>query len=981
MNAVTKSGTNRLHGDAWEYVRSTNLDANDYFSNLAGRVTAPYHQNQFGATLGGPISIPGLYDGRDKTFFFLSYQGLRNVQALSIFSPSTSLLSTVPTLAMQQSNFTNMQSEIADLSGSPTIDALGRTFPLGTIMDPATTRSVVAGGTDPVSGLTNTSASTVYVRDPFFNGGSLLGVTNFTTAAAEQNLNLLPQARLSTNAQKMLALYPLPNLPGFLNDFFYNPELSNSENQGDARFDENFSAHDTVFVAADYSRIVYSIPSVLPGVAVGQTYGQAQSYPAYAIAIGYNHVFSPTLINEFHVGFDHFVENVTSIYGNTQGIPAEFGIQGIPSLANNGGLPPTTITGLHNMGVGNYTPTLETIYALEFMDNLTKIQANHTFKTGIQLDSLEGNIIQPPSSRGNFTNSGQYSDVVNKARGYNGMADLLLIPEAATVPNGINDVGGLSAYNGSNYAPTDDHRWYLGAYFQDDWKFTRRLTFNLGLRWDYFTPYAEVHGRQANTVLVGGNGSSGTYYMPQKGCAVARASAFNTLLSSSGINLDCVSSLAVGQAQTGNFAPRVGFAYRLKSDLVVRGGYGIAYGALANIGYGGTLGQNYPFIYNIANLSTNNSYKPLTLANGATATEFNTFSTINISDPTQITGVGVSLYGRQYNYQTPYIQQMNLMVQEQFTPHDSVTLGYVGTLGRHLDNYYNTLNSASEILPPGTNVANYLPLPNFAANTTYETTNATSSYNAMQINYEHQFAQGLSLLGNWTWSKCMSDQRTQAKATPNYRAPWLPGFGIQGDYSLCDIDATNIVHITGLYDLPVGKGRAFASHMNRVEDALLGGWAVNFIYTYQSGQPFTVACPTASAVTADFGCDAFTVSGQNIYSGPHNQLQWLNPAAFVTPTPATTIGQTNLEPLGGLPGQARGPWFSNLDSSIFKNFHFSESLYLQFRAEAFNTFNNTQLGQPSQLNYTTTSTTAPFGEITSLRNSPRVFQLALKLYF
>jgi hypothetical protein len=980
VNAVTKSGTNHLHGDVWEFVRNNDIQANDYFSNLAGRATAPYHQNQFGATLGGPVSFPG-YDGRNKTFFFLAYQGLRNVQALSIFSPSLSLLSTVPTAAMQQSSFTNMQSLITDLSGSPTTDALGRSFPLGTIMDPATTRAVPGNSLDPVSGLPNTSSSTVYVRDPFYNGGSIAGITNFTTAAAESNLNMLPGTRLNTNAQKMLALYPTPNQPGFLNDFFYNPELTNSENQGDLRLDQNFSANDSLFFAADYSRIVFSIPSVLPGLAVGQKYGQAQSYPAYAIAVGFNHVFAPTLINEFHFGFDHFIENITSIYGNTPGLPAEFGIEGIPSVPNNGGLPPTTITGIHNMGVGNYTPTLETIYALEFMDNVTKVHANHTFKAGIQLDSLEGDIIQPPSSRGNFTYSGQYSDVVNKARGYNGMADLLLTPIAATVPGGINNVGGVSAYNGSNYAPTDDHRWYLGIYGQDDWKLTRRLTLNLGLRWDYFTPYAEVNGRQANTVLAGGNGSTGIYYVPNKGCTVARASAFNTLLQSSGIMLDCVPSLAVGQAQTSNFAPRLGFAYRVMPNLVVRGGYGIAYGALGNIGYGGTLGLNYPFIYNIANLSTNNSYTPLTLAGGATATEFNTFNSINLTDPTQITGVGVSLYGRQYNYQTPYIQQMNLTVQDQFTPHDSASIAYVGTLGRHLDNYYNTLNSASEILPPGTNVANYLPLPNFAANTTYETTNATSAYNSMQLNYEHQFARGLSLLGNYTWSKCMSDQRTQAKATPNYRAPWLAGFGIQGDYSLCDIDATNIFHLSGLYDLPVGRGRTYASHMSRAADAVLGGWSVNFIYTFQSGQPFTVACPTATAVTADFGCDALTVPGQNIYGGPHDQLQWLNPAAFVTPAPATAIGQSSIEPLGGLPGQARGPWFSNLDSSIFKNFHFTETRYLQFRAEAFNTSNSAQFGQPSQLNYTTTSTTAPFGEITSLRNSPRLFQLALKLYF
>jgi hypothetical protein len=343
---------------------------------------------------------------------------------------------------------------------------------------------------------------------------------------------------------------------------------------------------------------------------------------------------------------------------------------------------------------------------------------------------------------------------------------------------------------------------------------------------------------------------------------------------------------------------------------------------------------------------------------------------------TQISGVGVSLYGRQYNYQTPYVQTFNLTVQYQLTRHDSLTVAGVGALGRHLDNYYDTFNSPSEILPVGTAIAPYLPLPQFAANTTYETTNATSNYYGLQNTYQHQFSQGLSLLANYTWSKYLSDQRTQAKNAASYRAPWLPDFGIQADYSLCDIDAAAAVHVSGTYELPFGHGREFGANMNRAENAFFGGWSVNFIYSYQSSRPFTVPCATAT--TADFGCDANLVPGQNIYAGPHNQAQWLNPAAFATPAVATAIGQTNYAPLGGAEQQARGPGFSNLDSSIFKDFTLTELLRLQFRAEAFNTFNTPQFGQPTNLNYTNTTN---FSEITSLRNGPRVLQLALKLFF
>jgi hypothetical protein len=201
VNAVTKSGTNRLNGDVWEYFRNDDLQANDYFSKLNGKPIGEYRQNQFGGTLGGPISIPGVYNGKDKSFFFLAYQGLLNRQALSVFSPSTSLLSTVPTATMQSSHFTNLQDLITDNSGSPTVDALGRTFPLGTILDPATTRSVAANSPDPMTGLLNSSSSTVYVRDPFY-AGSIVGKTNYVGDTA--NLNQLPAGRLDPNAIRLL---------------------------------------------------------------------------------------------------------------------------------------------------------------------------------------------------------------------------------------------------------------------------------------------------------------------------------------------------------------------------------------------------------------------------------------------------------------------------------------------------------------------------------------------------------------------------------------------------------------------------------------------------------------------------------------------------------------------------------------------------------------------------------------------------------
>lgn len=971
VNAALKSGTNGFHGDVWEYIRNDALNANYFFN--AGKRKPEYRQNLFGGTIGGPII-------KDKMFFFADYQGGRYVLPI----PATS---TVPTAAMASSGFTNLQDNITYNSGTAS-DALGRIFPHGTIFDPATTRAIPANGVDPITGLSGTPGA--YIRDPFYGctaagcpsgnyaaGGPLTGVTNFTSASQKALLNILPTSRLDPNAVKLLGVYPAPTSTGLANNFQWIPKEGFTTNTYDIRIDENFNARNVLFGVFDRSYYTKAVPSSLPGLAVAETGGRIDSLPAYAWAVGYTHTFSPTLTNDMHVGMVHADKIQQSVYGNTFGIPAQFGIQGVPQVANNGGIPPISINGLTHIGVGNFTPTLQYVWSLEGVDAVTKVFRNHVFKTGIQVDDLEGDISQPPQGRGDFNFNGQYTDIPNKNSSLTGVGDLLLTPINSLVA-GVNNVGGMSSFSGSNIAATDDHRWYWGAYFQDDWKVSPTVTLNLGLRWDYFTPYSEVNGHQANFIPTGGNGTPGTYYMPKKGCSVPRSSAFDALLASNNIALKCVDSMTLGNAQKTNFAPRLGFAVRMQPQLVLRGGFGIAYGALGNLGYGGTLGTNYPFVY-VATFNSPDSQHPLLLSNGAPATMEQAFTTVTFSDPTINNGQGLNLYGRQYDFQTPYVQTENLTIQDQFTQHDAIQVGYVGTQGRHLDNLgYN--NSPTVILPQSVNPQPYVPFPSFARNSTYETTNAVSSYNSLQTTYEHQTGHGLYMLANYTYSKCMSNQHTQASQNQQYRAEWLPGFGISRDYALCDTDATNLVHVAGIYKLPFGKGRPFLSNANRGLDAILGGWIVNAIYSYQSGQPFTIGCPTAT--TSDFGCFAFKVPGQNMYAGPHNYTQWLNPAAFAQPPAATAIAQSDYSPLGGSQEQARGPSFSNLDSAVLKDFGITESVRVQFRAEAFNTTNTPPFSQPGNLNFTS----KPFSTITSTKNSngnngARTLQFALKLFY
>ncbi|MGH9401096.1 MAG: carboxypeptidase regulatory-like domain-containing protein [Terriglobia bacterium] len=962
VNVALKSGANQLHGDLFEYNRNEAYDANDFFSNRNGVARPAYRLNQFGGTVGGPVYIPRVYDGRNKTFFFFDFQR-------TVGEGPSSFTDTVPTAQMQSSGFTNLQSLITGNSGTVK-DGLGRTFPLGTVLDAATTRAVAPGATDPITGLKNTGSSAVYVRDPFYSG-SLVGVTNFTGLASQ--LNMIPVSRIDPNAVKILKLLPMPNQPGLMNDYFADVNSFSYINQWDLRIDHTLSQKDTLFGV--FSRFNQTQTASQPfsatlGSALQTNFATTQ--PTYILSLSETHLFSPTLVNEARYGIDHNYNTREIPTANTLGLPAQYGIQGVPQLAGNGGLPTFNLGQFSAFGGRRFSPTIQTTGADEFDDNVTWVHGAHEFKTGVQYNRIVGHIIQPAYSHGNLSWNGQFSGVPNVSSSYGAVAiaDMLLVPTISSVPGGYNNLGGMNGYNGSNYAGTNYNANYFGLYAQDNWKVTPTLTLNLGVRWDYFGPYSESDGRQANFNMNGGNGASGIYVMPISGCAVPRSAGFNSLLAGYSIQIICAPGGSVEEAQKTNFGPHLGFAYRLRPRLVVRGGYSIAYGSFSSVGYGGTLGTNYPFQYTLNNPTTNFN-TPVTV-NGQTATMENIFSSLNLQDPSGVNGINLGLTGRQYNWQTPYSETINFTVQDQFTNRDSFQIGYVGTLGRHL-NVNEAMNVPTEVLPVSVNTTNYRPFPNLSQGNQFLNTDANSNYHSLQVTFDHRFRSGVSIAANYTYAKCMSDGAWNLDSGP--RAAWLPGFGIGNDYTVCSNFVNNVVHVYGEYDLPFGSGRAFLNHTNRVVNAVLGGWQFNYLFTYQSGQPFGVGCPSS---TSDFGCDAFLVPGQNPYAGPHNETQWLNPSAFAQPPQATAIGQTDFAPLGGRPNQVYGPHLYDLDSSLFKNFTVRESMYFQFRLEAFNTFNTPNFGAPGQLNFTNLKN---FSNITGLNTPPRIVQLGLKFYF
>ena len=1014
LNATIKSGTNSIHGAVWEFFRNDKLDAADWFEDNAGIKKGKLRQNQFGFSVGGPII-------KDKVFFFGDYEGFRRVQG-------TVETGTVPTAAEVASKFTNLSDLITSQGGKTQTDALGRTIPLGTVLDPATTRSVTAGQADQTSGIVATKSG--YVRDPF--GTCPAGTTTFTLASC--GLNQLPANRLDPVAVKLLGLYPAPNTSSFTSNYAVSPSVFEHKNAFDVRLDIDPTNKDQVFGRFSYVDDPQFIPGIFGGIADGGGFQQGlQTALSTQSVVGYTHIFTPQTINVVHVGFNHLHTTRFGPEGATNGIPAQFGIQGIPQFPENGGLPSIGIGGLQTLGSNAFLPSDEISQTLQVTDDFTKVWRAHSFKAGIESQNVKFSTLQPGFSRGNFDFNGTYTDIPQQNNGNTGRAQFLLTPQASTVANGVDYSGGADSINASNNNKTYDAKRYLAVYLQDDWKVNAKLTLNLGVRWDYFGPIRETNGGQANFIQSGPPNGTPTFLIPASGKDNRTLSpSFIALLAKDGIALEQTDKYGQGLVQVPktNFAPRVGFAYEVNPRLVVRGGFGIFFNSFENQGYGPNIGENYPFVFNFSfspqTAGTTNglqSVSPIsyntpwagcpTAGPGSTATIGAGLSCVAFT-PTAVNGRGLGLQGLQFNYQTPQTLSTNFTVQYSITRSLSAQASYVFTQGKNLQAGIGQ-NNVTALLPNGTSTTNTtnpgaggtIPFPDFSAGSSYQATVGQSDYNGLQTKLEQQYSNGLSFLLAYTYSKTLSDggDLLNGGSLGGFRAPSVPGLGPNFDRGLADFDIRQVLHFSGGYELPVGKGKRFMSDASRPVNALLGGWSINYITTLQGGQPITLFCPTAT--TAGTGCFDVRVPGQDPKLGLHTdsqgKLNWFgNPKAFQQPcelgpngpipdTPAGCIPLTGSAVLGGKPATTRGPGFHRLDCSLFKDIPINQRFSMQFRTEFFNIFNHPNFNSPGfggngvvAISNAGNFNNPNFGEIGSTRDAPydpRQIQFALKLYF
>jgi hypothetical protein len=963
VNIVTKSGTNAFHGDAWEFYANSALDAKYFFNSGA---QPSFNRNQFGGTIGGPIL-------KNKLFFFAYYEGERQS------TPSTNSY-TLPTTLERGGDFSAL------LGAQTGIDYLGRPILAGEIYNPFSTRQVTCGGTDSVTGNHVTcpaGATTEFIRDPI--SGNISTGTGVT--------NMIPATLLDSISSKIAAanFWPTPTGGGSTGiNFTPTGAASEHSNEYSARVDYNVDDSNRLYArwSQKYQTKTNTPDFYGPTNPAGP--GLLNPNNRFSFNLGLNHIFNPTFTMNANFGVNRHVEQATG-----QGFGFKTSTLGFPSFIDS--IAPA-FPQISFSGGGNYAPlgavggnnnyiVPQTFWTSSV--DFTKLQGRHELSFGFTDVWLRIDGGHYGQTALNFqTASTEGPDPNNATAGTgSGFASFLL-----GIGSGGNGTSCQLCTLFQAFPATDKH--FLGWYIQDGWRVTPRVTLNLGLRYEIQTAPTERHNAQNSFSFTAENPIS-----LQVGSFVPGELIFSSPNDS-----------GLYKTSYGNVAPRVSIAIQATNKLVVRGGYGIFYvpnfyGQGPNDGFS----QQTPW-----NTTQNNGLNPASTLSGNTGTNCETapgvFSacgpaftterlpTGNSAGGLQDVGFGAGITNRNRN--TPYVEQWMAGGQYSFTPNDLLDISYVGNHGTNLlatglqwnqispgnlaqgnalfnsvpNPFFGHITSSSCGLNNATiTVAQALaPFPEYCSVFEGGPTVGTSSYDALQVTYTHRWHSGLDLNLSYTYSKFMDDvQGNSGWAFPGSGTSNLNSYNLAADYS---VDAGNVPHrfvASYIYELPVGKGKAFGSEWSAPVNAILGGWAWSGILTAESGLPISIQ-PASNNIGFGFNQRPNVVPGVNPVPANQSINNWINPAAFSQPA-AFTFGDaprffSNLH----------GPKYFDWDMAIQKYWNFTESKRLQFRFEMFNALNHPDFFQPDT-NLGDVSS-GNFGRITQAYQA-RTAQVAAKFYF
>jgi hypothetical protein len=915
IDVTLKSGTNALHGSLFEYLQNRDLDANTWSNNRAGVGRGPFRQNQFGATAGGPIR-------KNKLFIFGDYQGTRIADSGgSVPNLGYSGYTTIPTPAMIQGNFSSLLGPSytgTDVNGSPISIAKGM------IYDPASTTYQ-----------TNSAGFQIPVSRTAFPG------------------NIIPQTRFDPAWAKIMQLYPSPNQSVITgnaptNDYYYNTSGGLTTDQGDARVDYRLSDKDVLFGSLSWSNTSKTDGSPLPSALDDTGFnGSGEIDLSRNGQMSFTRTWSPSLVTESRVGFTRLVTSRIGANPDTD-LFKQFGIGGYDpttAAANNGGLPQIGFgNGYPTIGAVDWVPTKEYNNVWDLVQNVALSKGAHAYKFGVEFRSVKFPFFQVPDPHGNIGFSQNETAFPSGNNASNGSSVSSLTGDSmASALLGVVDSGAISTTNF-----VSSQKVAYAGYAQDDWKVSPRLTLNLGVRYELWSPIGEQWGRQANYDL-----QNNTLYIPQgPNCQAPLPPNFGTIFPTVTVNRCNVSNYMTPWDKF-DFGPRVGAAYRIGDKNVIRVGYGIFYGGEENQGGSPNRGEGVPFneTVNLSRFQGNSPYVGISQSQCLTCDYMpGGFSGGYPLSPFTL-NAGVSMRGVQPDFRNPLVHKWNFTFQRELSPNMTLELGYEGNHQSHqlilwnsdpypnLGTFNTSISSASlqEIQPACStcqSVGNGLSMAS---------TFGLGRYAAGSVKLERRFSHGLQLLTSYVWSHALADGNTPLSGDTSI----LDQTNYTTSYSSASWDIRHSFTTAFTWDVPFGRGRHFGSSMSKAADAVVGGWQFNGILTLRTGDAFTMSGTNCHGVWSKCMPDyasGFAGNGNEAPAGGRTTAEWFNTANYVVAasnqaTGLATGGDVGLQTLTGPPTET-------MDFSIFKAFRFTERVGLQFRGEALNLTNFAILNNP-----------------------------------
>jgi len=946
INFGTLSGTNQFHGKIYDLYHNTALNANSWWNNLQAAANPSQAstfkrsvdmKNEYGFTVGGPVLLPHIYDGRNRTFFFYSWAQYRQ----NLGSVRTS---TVPTAANLSGDFSATLTSTV-IATNP---CNGQPIYQGEIFDPSTT----------------TKVGSTYCRTPFSYNGQL---------------NHINPGLFSKVAQNVLAYEPAAQNTALTNNYSFRNEYPIRITSETIRIDHSFNDKNKVF--GSYNPHHYSSTNngqSIPGPASPWVY-LTQTTFLHDFHLGYDHQFSPTTFNHVVISgfrFTNFPLDPSVNYGINFTQKLGLGSNIVSNMF------PQFSWGENLSGVGSWLNYQDYQNHVQIADNFMTTVGKHTFNAGVDFRYQQFTRNFQISSNGayNFARAETAGTNLFTTQSGNGFASFLL--------------GQVSSASASIAAVVPQRRQeYAALYIQDDYKPRPNLTLNIGFRYDVDVPFSEHYGNvnnwdptlsDTNLGVLGGLVFSGTG--PGRSGLSSRLA--NTYYK--------------------DFGPRLGFAWSPKSlggKSVLRGSYGIIYGAFP---------MNFP-INGEAGFSNNPNFSDTLTTGGFTApfaldAGFPSFTKGVNTDPFQLDNTGSSPNYTARSYGRPaMVQNYGLEIQEQLPYSLVLSLAYSGNRSTHLSSnlqcldclpaqYYSLGSKLSQTFSPtqttlsgykipyasftGSLAQGLQPFPQVGGVNTANENVGQSSYNALYAKVQRSYANGLSLLASYTWSKTLTDADTTliGQLAGGFQNP----FNLKGEKAVSAYDFPQVFVVSYVYDLPFGKNKAFLN-TGGIVNAVVGGWEISGVHKMQSGSPANFGCATGLPGNSPCfryslaqGVSPYTTMSITGHSNPLTSV-YLNAAAFVDPNSNARINAGGGYQYGTLPrnvGSIRYPVSPNTDFSFIKHTTIAARTTAEFRVELFNAFNQHRLGTPNQ-----SPNSTAFGQVSGTQNSARVGQLTLRVNF